>query len=73
MISEVGFVPKLNYHCLAYCGSLSPLPCPALTPLSQDLKDLMRKAGDVTYADAHKDRRNEGSVVVMLRECQHVG
>ena len=26
----------------------------------QDLKDLMRKAGDVTYADAHKDRRNEG-------------
>lgn len=29
-------------------------------PESQDLKDLMRKAGDVTYADAHKDRRNEG-------------
>lgn len=28
----------------------------------QDLKDLMRKAGDVTYADAHKDRRNEGYV-----------
>merc|ERR1719511_158251 len=28
----------------------------------QDLKDLMRKAGDVTYADAHKDRRNEGVV-----------
>merc|ERR1712106_696320 len=28
----------------------------------QDLKDLMRKAGDVTYADAHKDRRNEGIV-----------
>ena len=26
----------------------------------QDLKDLMRKAGDVTYANAHKDRRNEG-------------
>ena len=22
----------------------------------------MRKAGDVTYADAHKDRRNEGWV-----------
>merc|ERR1719373_1128025 len=28
----------------------------------QDLKDLMRKAGDVTYADAHKQRRNEGTV-----------
>ena len=28
----------------------------------QDLKDLMRKAGDVTYADVCKDRRNEGVV-----------
>merc|ERR1712107_802309 len=28
----------------------------------QDLKDLMRKAGDVCYADAHTNRRNEGSV-----------
>jgi len=28
----------------------------------QDLKDLMRKAGDVTYANAHKDKRNEGIV-----------
>ena len=28
----------------------------------RDLKDLMRKAGDVTYADAHKDRQNEGVV-----------
>ena len=28
----------------------------------QDLKDLMRKAGDVTYVDVHKDRRNEGVV-----------
>ena len=28
----------------------------------QDLKDLLRKAGDVTYADVHKDRRNEGVV-----------
>jgi hypothetical protein len=26
----------------------------------QDLKDLMRRAGDVTFADAHKDRKNEG-------------
>ena len=33
----------------------------------QDLKDLMRKAGDVTYADAHKDRRNEGYVSIFER------
>uniref|UniRef100_A0A1B0CQ53 Uncharacterized protein n=1 Tax=Lutzomyia longipalpis TaxID=7200 RepID=A0A1B0CQ53_LUTLO len=26
-----------------------------------DLKDYMRQAGEVTYADAHKQRRNEGS------------
>lgn len=26
----------------------------------QDLKDFMRQAGEVTYADAHKNRRNEG-------------
>ena len=30
--------------------------------LGQDMKDLMRKAGDATYADAHQDRRNEGVV-----------
>ena len=28
----------------------------------QDLKDLLRRAGDVTYADVHKERRNEGVV-----------
>jgi len=28
----------------------------------QDLKDYMRQAGEVTYADAHKTRRNEGVV-----------
>ncbi|KAJ8955499.1 hypothetical protein NQ318_003602 [Aromia moschata] len=28
----------------------------------QDLKDYMRQAGEVTYADAHKQRRNEGIV-----------
>jgi len=28
----------------------------------QDLKDLMRRSGEVTFADAHKDRRNEGVV-----------
>ena len=26
----------------------------------QDLKDYMRQAGEVTYAEAHKDRMNEG-------------
>uniref|UniRef100_A0A023FEX1 Putative alternative splicing factor srp55/b52/srp75 rrm superfamily n=1 Tax=Amblyomma cajennense TaxID=34607 RepID=A0A023FEX1_AMBCJ len=28
----------------------------------QDLKDRMRQVGDVTYADAHRHRRNEGLV-----------
>ena len=28
----------------------------------KDLKDYMRQAGEVTYADAHKKHRNEGSV-----------
>lgn len=28
----------------------------------QDLKDYMRKAGEVTYADAHKQNQNEGVV-----------
>eukprot|EP00088_Acartia_fossae_P065164 TRINITY_DN802_c0_g1_i1.p1 TRINITY_DN802_c0_g1~~TRINITY_DN802_c0_g1_i1.p1 ORF type:complete len:284 (+),score=59.42 TRINITY_DN802_c0_g1_i1:49-900(+) len=28
----------------------------------QDLKDVMRSAGDVTYADAHRQKRNEGVV-----------
>lgn len=28
----------------------------------QDLKDFMREAGEVTYADAHKQHRNEGVV-----------
>lgn len=31
----------------------------------QDLKDYMRKAGEVTFADAHKKRRNEGIVEFM--------
>ena len=28
----------------------------------KDLKDHMRSAGEVTYADAHKDHKNEGFV-----------
>ena len=26
----------------------------------KDLKDYMRQAGEVTYADAHKEHKNEG-------------
>jgi len=33
----------------------------------QDLKDLMRRAGEVCYADAHKDKRNEGVIEFMSR------
>jgi len=33
----------------------------------QDLKDLMRRAGEVCYADAHKDRRNEGVIEFATR------
>lgn len=29
----------------------------------KDLKDYMRQAGEVTYADAHKQHRNEGYVM----------
>lgn len=38
------------------CGNLMYF---GLMPV-QDLKDYMRQAGEVTYADAHKQRRNEG-------------
>ena len=34
----------------------------------QDLKDVMRRTGEVTYADAHNDRRNEG-VVEFVNKC----
>lgn len=38
-------------------------PTLSLSPiifLTKDLKDLMRKAGEVTFADCHKDRHGEG-------------
>ena len=36
-------------------------PCSScLFCIFKDLKDYMRQAGEVTYADAHKDRKNEG-------------
>ncbi|MFH4978544.1 hypothetical protein AB6A40_005253 [Gnathostoma spinigerum] len=34
----------------------------------QDLKDIMRSAGEVTFADAHKQRANEGIVCFQTRE-----
>uniref|UniRef100_A0A0K2V2F3 Serinearginine protein 55like [Acyrthosiphon pisum] n=1 Tax=Lepeophtheirus salmonis TaxID=72036 RepID=A0A0K2V2F3_LEPSM len=33
----------------------------------QDLKDVMRRAGEVTFADAHNDKRNEGVVEFISR------
>ena len=33
----------------------------------QDLKDLMRRAGDVSYANAHNERRNEGLVLAVYK------
>lgn len=36
---------------------LSPIP---YISLSQDLKDFMRKAGEVSYADVRRDRDSEG-------------
>ncbi|GBP60629.1 hypothetical protein EVAR_88355_1 [Eumeta japonica] len=43
--------------------------------ITQDLKDFMRQAGEVTYADAHKQHRNEGYVAgyhlprIRVRAC----
>ena len=34
----------------------------------QDLKDYMRQAGEVTYADAHKQTRNEGVIEFETKE-----
>ncbi|XP_078660587.1 serine/arginine-rich splicing factor 6-like [Branchiostoma floridae x Branchiostoma belcheri] len=34
----------------------------------QDLKDFMRQAGEVTYGDAHKHRKNEGVVEFRTRD-----
>lgn len=36
------------------------LTCFCIYLFEKDLKDYMRQAGEVTYADAHKQRRNEG-------------
>ncbi len=38
------------------------MPFSSAPPSAQDLKDYMRQAGEVSYADAHRNRRNEGVV-----------
>lgn len=35
----------------------------------KDLKDFMRQAGEVTYADAHKRERNMGYVFILCSRC----
>uniref|UniRef100_A0A8W8HPI0 RRM domain-containing protein n=1 Tax=Magallana gigas TaxID=29159 RepID=A0A8W8HPI0_MAGGI len=35
---------------------------PSIFCILKDLKDYMRQAGEVTYADAHKQHKNEGVV-----------
>lgn len=37
-----------------------PLRLTQLSPFRQDLKDMMRKAGEVTFVDAHRPNKNEG-------------
>ena len=34
----------------------------------QDLKDYMRKAGEVNYADAHRQKQNRGVIEFVTRE-----
>lgn len=56
-----GATDYVNPFSLHSLSSPSSYACPlSLSP--QDLKDYMRQAGEVTYADAHKNRRNEGCV-----------
>lgn len=54
----------LEGACVSYGVSLPYVLC--LVPM-KDLKDYMRQAGEVTYADAHKLRRNEGWVTFLSR------
>jgi hypothetical protein len=53
-----GRVGDVYFNCADYDGLF--LFC------VQDLKDYMRQAGEVTYADAHKQRRNEGYVYIII-------
>lgn len=47
------------YHVIV-CVSLFPLPCLKQLSCVKDLKDFMRQAGEVTFADAHRPKLNEG-------------
>lgn len=46
-----------HWHLVLLSASLIPHYA-----LKQDLKDLMRKAGEVTFVDAHRPNKNEGWV-----------
>lgn len=39
---------------------------PSIFCILKDLKDYMRQAGEVTYADAHKEHKNEGWGYILL-------
>jgi hypothetical protein len=52
---------KLYMSILLVISFLFFLHCPIpYILLSQDLKDFMRKAGEVSYADVRRDRDSEG-------------
>ena len=48
--------------CVCVCGGGAVASVTCCTPcfcMWQDLKDLLRNAGEVTYADAHKQKSGE--------------
>lgn len=54
----------IHYYCMV-CSNLCVLIYFSI--FNQDLKDYMRQAGEVTYADAHKQRRNEGYIFFVIK------
>ena len=55
--------PTLKVHYWKFCYSSQWLwKLVMLALVWQDLKDYMRQAGEVVYADAHRIRPNEGFV-----------
>lgn len=46
----------LHYMSVLLCSTI----CLCMLLCIKDLKDFMRQAGDITYADAHKQRVGEG-------------
>ena len=52
-------IPKSCTVKCFYCLSNGFSPLFAVSWI-QDLKDMVRRVSDVTYANAHADRRNEG-------------